>query len=184
MRKSMESMNNQSNLNSFQIISCRSATYYVISEQTPAAFSRTPQGRPQAGSRHSRKDEHRQSKSLYQSPFSIPYATISLLCHLRESRYLHNNQHPKQFTPTKQARSRTFCRHAPPDTPKTSLHSNRRPKTPGISSNQFGGCRAGKFGEMREVWRGKDTLRKGVLPPPRSCSSPPRSPPPTPILSP
>ena len=38
-----------------------------------------------------------------------------------------------------------------------------------------GGCRAGKFGEMREVWREKDTLRKGVLLPPRSSRAPPRS---------
>ena len=35
-----------------------------------------------------------------------------------------------------------------------------------------GGCRAGKFGEMREVWRGKGTLRKGPLPPPRSFPYP------------
>ena len=138
--------------------------------------SRTPKGRQQAGSRHPRNDEHRQSKSLYQSPFSIPYATISLLCHLRESRHPHNNQHPKQFTPTNQARSRTLYR------PRTSQSAQKLPcaataaqRTRKISTHQPGGCRAGKFGEMREVWRGKDTLRKGVLPPPRSFFPYPRS---------
>ena len=33
----------------------------VISEETPAALSRTPKGRPQAGSRHSSKGEHLQN---------------------------------------------------------------------------------------------------------------------------
>ena len=47
-----------------------------------------------------------------------------------------------------------------------------------------GGCRAGKFGEMREVWREKDTLRKGVLLPPRSSRAPPRSSPAPPRSSP
>ena len=48
-------------------------------------------------------------------------------------------------------------------------------RTRKIPSFQTGGCRAGKFGEMREVWREKDTLRKGVLLPPRSSPAPPRS---------
>ena len=43
-------------------------------------------------------------------------------------------------------------------------------KTEKNFADQNGGCRAGKFGEMREVWRGKRPLRKGALPPPRSSS--------------
>ena len=48
-------------------------------------------------------------------------------------------------------------------------------RTRKISTHQPGGCRAGKFGEMREVWRGKKSPFKGVLPPPRSSPAPPRS---------
>ena len=62
-----------------------------------------------------------------------------------------------------------------PINPKTSLYGNRRPKNERSFHTQTGGCRAGKFGEMREVWREKDTLRKGVLLPPRSSPAPPRS---------
>ena len=43
-------------------------------------------------------------------------------------------------------------------------------KTEKNFADRNGGCRAGKFGEMREVWRGKRPLRKGSLPPPRSSS--------------
>ena len=49
------------------------------------------------------------------------------------------------------------------------------PKTREVFTHQTGGCRAGKFGEMREVWRGKKSPFKGVLPPPRSSPAPPRS---------
>ena len=62
-----------------------------------------------------------------------------------------------------------------PINPKTSLYGNRRPKNERSFHTQTGGCRAGKFEEMREVWREKDTLRKGVLLPPRSSRAPPRS---------
>ena len=62
-----------------------------------------------------------------------------------------------------------------PINPKTSLYGNRRPKNEKNLFPPTGGCRAGKFGEMREVWREKDTLRKGVLLPPRSSRAPPRS---------
>ena len=55
-----------------------------------------------------------------------------------------------------------------PINPKTSLYGNRRTKNEKNLFPPIGGCRAGKFGEMREVWREKDTLRKGVLLPPRS----------------
>ena len=64
-------------------------------------------------------------------------------------------------------------------------------RTRKISTHQPGGCRAGKFGEMREVGRGNGDfatqnlpvaalprwthLRKGVLLPPRSSRAPPRS---------
>ena len=43
-------------------------------------------------------------------------------------------------------------------------------KTEKNFADRNGGCRAGKFGEMREVRRGKRPLRKGSLPPPRSSS--------------
>ena len=59
---------------------------------------------------------------------------------------------------------------APPNLPKTSLHGNRRFQNREKFADRNGGCRAGKFGEMREVWRGKRPLRKGSLPPPRSSS--------------
>ena len=122
-------MNNQSNLNSFQIISCRSATYYVIlsgaaqrcngdRRNQPLPRSRTPEGRPQAESRQCVRASKNKQRFFIIDQNSISHATISLLCHLRGSRHPHNNQHPKQFTPTNQARSRTFCRCAPPDTPK------------------------------------------------------------------
>ena len=62
-----------------------------------------------------------------------------------------------------------------PINPKTSLYGNRRPKNEKNLFPPTGGCRAGKFGEMREVWRGKRPLRKGSLPPPRSSRAPPRS---------
>ena len=124
--------------------------------------SRTPKGRQQAGSRHPRNDEHRQSKSLYQSPFSIPYATISLLCHLRESRHPHNNQHPKQFTPTNQARSRTLYR------PRTSQSAQKLPCTATAvfkteKNLQINAAVAvqGSSGWVREVWRVGRPLRKG-----------------------
>ena len=58
VHKSMKCMNNQSNLNSFPIIFYRSATYCAISEETPAALSRTPKGRRQAGSRHPHNNQH------------------------------------------------------------------------------------------------------------------------------
>ena len=49
-------------------------------------------------------------------------------------------------------------------------------RTQKIPTIQNGGCRAGKFGEVREVWRGRKSPFKGVPPPPRSspyspCSS-------------
>ena len=58
-----------------------------------------------------------------------------------------------------------------PIRPKTSLHGSRRPKTPGISSNQFGGCRAGKFfgvsgGARRQKVRLRARLVSGVR---RAC---------------
>ena len=73
------------------------------------------------------------------------------------------------------AKPHSFIAPAPPNPPKTSLHGNRRPKSEKSFCPQPGGCRAGKFGEMREVWRGKRPLRKGSLPPPRSSPAPPRS---------
>ena len=48
-------------------------------------------------------------------------------------------------------------------------------RTRKIPSFQTGGCRAGKFGEMREVWRGKRPIRKGSLPLPRSSLYFPRA---------
>ena len=80
--------------------------------------------------------------------------------------------HSLRAPPTNRVRSRTLLSppHLPTN-PKTSLYGNRRPKNEKSFCPQPGGCRAGKFGEMREVWRGKDTLRKGVLPPPRSFLS-------------
>ena len=62
-----------------------------------------------------------------------------------------------------------------PINPKTSLYGNRRTKNEKNLFPPTGGCRAGKFGEMREVWRGKKSPFKGVLPPPRSSPAPPRS---------
>ena len=62
-----------------------------------------------------------------------------------------------------------------PINPKTSLYGNRRTKNEKNLFPPIGGCRAGKFGEMREVWRGKKSPFKGVLPPPRSSPAPPRS---------
>ena len=62
-----------------------------------------------------------------------------------------------------------------PINPKTSLYGNRRPKNEKNLFPPTGGCHAGKFREMREVWRGKKSPFKGVLPPPRSSPAPPRS---------
>gem|GEM_PF-6693470 len=81
-----------------------------------------------------------------------------------------------KIPPTNRARSRTLqSSRTSHQIPKTSLYGNRRPKNERSFHTQTGGCRAGKFGEMREVWREKDTLRKGVLLPPRSSPAPPRS---------
>ena len=81
-----------------------------------------------------------------------------------------------EIPPTNRARSRTLqSSRTFRQIPKTSLYGNRRPKNERSFHTQTGGCRAGKFGEMREVWREKDTLRKGVLLPPRSSRAPPRS---------
>ena len=60
--------------------------------------------------------------------------------------------------------SRTFQRFASPNPPKTSLYGNRRLKTRKFYSHQPGGCRAGKFGEMREVWRGNGDFATQNLP--------------------
>ena len=131
--------------------------------------SRTPKGRPQAGSRHPRNDEHRQSKSLYQSPFSIPYATISLLCHLRESRHPHNNQHSKGFTPTNQARSRTLYHpRTSRQIQKLSCTATAAQRSRKISTHHPGGCRAGKFGEGQGGLEGREPLSRGLPAPPRS----------------
>ena len=140
--------------------------------------SRTPKGRPQAGSRHPRNDEHRQSKSLYQSPFSIPYATISLLCHLRESRHPHNNQHSKGFTPTNQARSRTFYRPAPPNQPKNfpvrqPPYQKRRKSSPPTRRLP---CREVRGGSGRFGGQGTPSER-GSPAPPRSFPKPSPQPP-------
>ena len=86
---------------------------------------------------------------------------------------LTKNKHSLRTPLPNQARSRTLYR------PRTSQSAQKLPCTATavfkIEKNiadRNGGCRAGKFGEMREVWRGKDTLRKGVLPPPRSSLLP------------
>ena len=79
------------------------------------------------------------------------------------------------FLPPIDRDSRTLQGIIPPKYSKTSLHGNRRPKTQKNFSHQSGGFHAGKFGEMREVWRGKKSPFKGVLPPPRSSPAPPRS---------
>ena len=81
-----------------------------------------------------------------------------------------------KIPPTNRARSRTL------QSSRTSQSTQKLPcaatavfKTEKNFADWNGGCRAGKFGEMREVWREKDTLRKGVLLPPRSSRAPPRS---------
>ena len=77
----------------------------------------------------------------------------------------------ERFSPTKRARSRTPYRLAPPNQPpKLPCTATAAFKTEKNFADRNGGCRAGKFGEMREVWRGKRPLRKGSLPPPRSSS--------------
>ena len=85
----------------------------------------------------------------------------------------------KPYTPlraplTHQARSRTFSEVRTSQSTKNFPVRQPPPqKTRRIYSHQIGGCRAGKFGEMREVWRGKNPIRKGGLPPPRPFPYPP-----------
>ena len=76
----------------------------------------------------------------------------------------------ERFSPTKRVRSRTLYRRAPPKQPKNFPARQPPLSKPKKFADRNGGCRAGKFGEMREVWRGKRPLRKGSLPPPRSSS--------------
>ena len=63
-----------------------------------------------------------------------------------------------------------------PNFQKTSLHSSRRSTKQTDSKLPNGGCRAGKFGGMREVWREKTPIRKGGLPPSKVFFSPALSP--------
>ena len=76
----------------------------------------------------------------------------------------------ERFSPTKRVRSRTLYRRAPPKQPKNFPARQPPLSKPKKFADRNGGCRAGKFGEMREGWRGKRPLRKGSLPPPRSSS--------------
>ena len=74
---------------------------------------------------------------------------------------------PTDCTPV-ECVSRTIKSLPPDQSQKLPCTATAAQRTREIFTNQSGGCRAGKFGEMREVWREKDTLRKGVLLPPRS----------------
>ena len=98
---------------------------------------------------------------------------------------------PRSRPPIKREAALCKALASPAKSQKLPCTATAAQRTRKISIHQPGGCRAGKFGEMREVWRGNGDfatqnlpvaalprwthLRKGVLLPPRSSRAPPRS---------
>ena len=79
-----------------------------------------------------------------------------------ESRHSCKALYPNASRPRIKCDSRTFCRYAPPDTPKLPCAATAARKREKFSLPNTAVAVQGSSGRVREVWRVGDPIRKGV----------------------